>query len=249
MGNNVIYNSGNGRLANKLGFSGLVLTLMINGCALMPNVQAQNKNNFDKPNFYVNKIVEDVVEDDIEPSFEPFIINRGNIPSEYKDFINEIDRKALLDSYRKSPKRIYLNKNGLAKSSIDVSKPPTDDYVLVAVFNDALKTGYNFYGPGLMKGNDKSAGKGYIASGVHVDKAGYSVTAVSKNCLPLGALIGIEGTGFKLAGDVGGALNKRCKNGVVQFDVADASYKRALSSTEDGVKAYMYLPKEFLNNI
>jgi 3D (Asp-Asp-Asp) domain-containing protein len=103
----------------------------------------------------------------------------------------------------------------------------------------ATITAYNPIGPGLMQGDDPTAGTGVTSIGK--DAFIYDGVAVDPKLIPYGSIVYIPGVGYKVADDTGGRMRQDGTLGIYHIDVRMEDYTDAIVfGKQEGVEIEIY---------
>lgn len=133
-----------------------------------------------------------------------------------------------------------------SKTHVDIPDLGTikvpDGYELYAVKDSALVTSYTPTGKGLMAGKNKD-GTDYKETGKTStgNDALKDFTGVATADIPKGAIVYIEGVGWKIADDSGGALRENAEKGITHVDVRTKKYADAIKWGKQHKKVYVFV--------
>lgn len=186
-----------------------------------------------------------------------------NSPGFLKKFLMTLGLAAAMQSTPMQSGTIGINKDMEKKAAIELySKTHVDiqglgtikipeGYELYTVVDSALVTNYTPTGRGLMAGKNRD--------GTHYAETGKTSTgndalrdftgAATADTIPKGAIMYIEGVGWKIADDTGGELRKNAKKGIVHIDVRTDNYKKAMMWGRQHRKAYIFVKSKYPQDV
>jgi 3D (Asp-Asp-Asp) domain-containing protein len=143
--------------------------------------------------------------------------------------------KAVIEEYNKT--HVNIPELGLIKIP--------DGYELYDIKDSTLVTNYTPTGKGLHAGKNKDGTKyeetGLTSTG-HDALNDFSGAATAD--IPKGSIMYIDGVGWKIADDSGGALKVNAKKGITQIDVRTKNYKEAIQWGKQHKKAFIFVKRD-----